>query len=85
MFLLSALGAWACRPAWYKARAYRARVVVEPRAVLAEFGTELPQTTEIRVHDSTADMRYMVSAQAARKARRAGARKPSQPRSAATP
>ncbi len=47
-------------PAWYKAKAYRARVVVEPRAVLAEFGTELPQTTEIRVHDSTADMRYMV-------------------------
>jgi hypothetical protein len=40
--------------------AYRARVVVEPRAVLAEFGTELPETTEIRVHDSTADMRYMV-------------------------
>lgn len=47
-------------PAWYKAKAYRARVVVEPRAVLAEFGTELPETTEIRVHDSTADMRYMV-------------------------
>ena len=47
-------------PAWYKARAYRARVVVEPRAVLEEFGTHLPQETEIRVHDSTADMRYMV-------------------------
>jgi nitrile hydratase len=47
-------------PAWYKARAYRARVVVEPRAVLAEFGTELPRDMAVRVHDSTADMRYMV-------------------------
>ena len=47
-------------PAWYKARAYRARVVVEPRAVLAEFGTELPEGMAVRVHDSTADMRYMV-------------------------
>ena len=47
-------------PAWYKARAYRSRVVVEPRQVLAEFGTALPDSVEIRVHDSTADMRYMV-------------------------
>ena len=47
-------------PSWYKSRAYRARVVREPRAVLAEFGTLLPQDTEIRVHDSTADMRYLV-------------------------
>ena len=47
-------------PAWYKARAYRARVVVEPRAVLAEFGTTLPEGMAVRVHDSTADMRYMV-------------------------
>ncbi len=47
-------------PAWYKARAYRARVVVEPRAVLAEFGTQLPDGMAVRVHDSTADMRYMV-------------------------
>jgi len=47
-------------PAWYKARAYRARVVVEPRAVLAEFGTQLPEGMAVRVHDSTADMRYMV-------------------------
>lgn len=47
-------------PAWYKARAYRARVVVEPRAVLEEFGTELPEGTRVRVHDSTADMRYLV-------------------------
>ena len=47
-------------PAWYKSRAYRARVVREPRAVLAEFGTDLPADTEVRVHDSTADMRYIV-------------------------
>ena len=47
-------------PDWYKARAYRSRVVREPRAVLREFGTEIPETVELRVHDSTADMRYMV-------------------------
>ena len=47
-------------PAWYKSKAYRARVVREPRAVLAEFGTDLPADTEVRVHDSTADMRYIV-------------------------
>ena len=47
-------------PDWYKARAYRSRVVREPRAVLAEFGTELPDDLAIRVHDSTADMRYLV-------------------------
>jgi len=47
-------------PDWYKARAYRSRVVREPRAVLAEFGTVLPADTDIRVHDSTADMRYLV-------------------------
>ena len=47
-------------PAWYKARPYRARVVREPRAVLAEFGLTLPADTQIRVHDSTADMRYLV-------------------------
>jgi hypothetical protein len=47
-------------PAWYKSPAYRSRVVSEPRAVLAEFGTALPDDTEIRVVDSTADMRYMV-------------------------
>ena len=47
-------------PDWYKARAYRSRVVREPRAVLSEFGTELPEEVEIRVHDSTADMRYLV-------------------------
>lgn len=47
-------------PDWYKSRAYRTRVVREPRAVLKEFGLELPESTTIRVHDSTADMRYMV-------------------------
>jgi nitrile hydratase subunit alpha len=47
-------------PSWYKSKEYRARVVREPRSVLAEFGTTLPNDTEIRVHDSTADMRYLV-------------------------
>ncbi|HUJ87571.1 MAG TPA: nitrile hydratase subunit alpha [Burkholderiales bacterium] len=47
-------------PDWYKSRAYRSRVVREPRAVLAEFGTALPEEVAIRVHDSTADMRYLV-------------------------
>ncbi|HXZ93547.1 MAG TPA: nitrile hydratase subunit alpha [Burkholderiales bacterium] len=47
-------------PDWYKSRNYRSRVVREPRAVLAEFGTVLPAGVTIRVHDSTADMRYMV-------------------------
>ena len=47
-------------PDWYKTRAYRSRAVREPRAVLAEFGLDLPDSTTIRVHDSTADMRYIV-------------------------
>jgi nitrile hydratase len=47
-------------PEWYKSRAYRSRTVREPRAVLVEFGTRLPDDVDIRVHDSTADMRYMV-------------------------
>jgi nitrile hydratase alpha subunit len=47
-------------PAWYKSSAYRARTVKEPRKVLAEFGTKLPDDVEIRVVDSTADMRYLV-------------------------
>lgn len=47
-------------PSWYKSAEYRARVVREPRAVLAEFGTALPEDVDIRVHDSTADMRYLV-------------------------
>lgn len=47
-------------PDWYKSRAYRSRVVREPHAVLAEFGTTLPDDVEVRIHDSTADLRYMV-------------------------
>jgi nitrile hydratase len=47
-------------PDWYKSRAYRSRTVREPRSVLAEFGVTLPTTTQVRVHDSTADMRYIV-------------------------
>jgi nitrile hydratase len=47
-------------PEWYKSRNYRSRMVREPRAVLAEFGLEIPENVTIRVHDSTADMRYLV-------------------------
>ncbi len=47
-------------PAWYKSANYRKRVVREPRAVLAEFGTTIADGVEVRVHDSTADMRYLV-------------------------
>jgi nitrile hydratase len=47
-------------PLWYKSRAYRSRAVREPRAVLAEFGTALPDDIEVRVADSTADCRFLV-------------------------
>jgi hypothetical protein len=47
-------------PDWYKSRNYRARAVIEPRAVLAEFGTKLSEEVEVRVHDSTATLRYLV-------------------------
>jgi nitrile hydratase subunit alpha len=47
-------------PEWYKSRPYRSRVVKEPRKVLAEFGLKVPAKVKIRVHDSNADMRYMV-------------------------
>ncbi|MGB5759749.1 MAG: nitrile hydratase subunit alpha [Acidimicrobiales bacterium] len=47
-------------PVWYKSPAYRSRVVMEPRAVLAEFGVDLPASTAIRVWDSTAELRYLV-------------------------
>ena len=47
-------------PGWYKSFAYRSRAVREPRAVLAEWGTQLPDDVEIRVVDSTADYRWMV-------------------------
>src|SRR5947209_7003484 len=46
-------------PSWYKSAAYRSRAVREPRVVLAEFGTELPGDVAVRVHDSTAELRYM--------------------------
>ncbi|MET4103743.1 nitrile hydratase [Roseovarius sp. MBR-78] len=47
-------------PDWYKTRAYRSRAVREPRAILREFGLTLPDHVTVRVHDSTADMRYIV-------------------------
>jgi len=47
-------------PDWYKSRAYRSRAVIEPRKVLSEFGLTLPDEMQVRVHDSTADMRYIV-------------------------
>ena len=47
-------------PDWYKSKAYRSRAVREPRAVLAEFGTHIPESVEVRIHDSTATIRYLV-------------------------
>lgn len=47
-------------PAWYKAPQFRSRIVYEPRKVLGEFGTDIPGNVEIRVWDSTAEIRYMV-------------------------
>ena len=47
-------------PVWYKSAAYRSRAVIEPRAVLRDFGTELPDDVEVRVWDSTAEIRYLV-------------------------
>ncbi len=47
-------------PEWYKSKAYRGRVVRDPRSVLQEFGTTIAFEREVRVHDSTADMRYMI-------------------------
>jgi len=47
-------------PDWYKSPSYRSRAVRWPRAVLAEFGTVLPDDVSVRIHDSTADMRYLV-------------------------
>jgi nitrile hydratase len=47
-------------PVWYKSAPYRSRAVIDPRGVLREFGLELPQDTEIRVWDSTAEIRYLV-------------------------
>ena len=47
-------------PVWYKSEAYRSRAVIDPRGVLAEFGVTLPDETEVRVWDSTAEIRYLV-------------------------
>jgi nitrile hydratase len=47
-------------PTWYKSAPYRSRAVLEPRAVLAEFGVALPEDTQVRVWDSTAEIRYLV-------------------------
>jgi nitrile hydratase subunit alpha len=47
-------------PVWYKSAPYRSRVVIDPRGVLREFGLELPEDVEIRVWDSTAELRYLV-------------------------
>jgi nitrile hydratase subunit alpha len=47
-------------PVWYKSPAYRSRAVIDPRGVLAEFGLSLPETTAIRIWDSTSEVRYLV-------------------------
>jgi len=47
-------------PDWYRSKRYRARIVSEPRKVLAEFGTAVPDDVAVRVHDSLADLRYLV-------------------------
>jgi nitrile hydratase len=47
-------------PVWYKSSPYRARAVIDPRGVLAEFGVTLPATVEVKVWDSTAEVRYLV-------------------------
>lgn len=47
-------------PTWYKSAPYRARAVKDPRSVLREFGVELPESTQIRIWDSTAEVRYLV-------------------------
>ena len=47
-------------PAWYRSRSYRSRTIREPRKVLAEFGTYIPPSVAVHVHDSTADCRFMV-------------------------
>lgn len=47
-------------PVWYKSAPYRSRAVIEPRAVLAEFGVSVPEQAEVRVWDSTAEVRYLV-------------------------
>ena len=72
-------------PDWYKAKPYRARAVVEPRAVLAEFGTIIPDDVEVRVHDSTAMVRYLVLPNGRAAPVRRDARSPADRRSTARP
>ena len=47
-------------PVWYKSAPYRSRVVIDPRSILREFGVDLPESVEVRVWDSSAELRYMV-------------------------
>jgi nitrile hydratase len=47
-------------PVWYKSAPYRSRAVIDPRGILREFGLELPESVEVRVWDSTAEIRYLV-------------------------
>ena len=47
-------------PVWYKSAPYRSRAVIDPRGILREFGTQLPEDVEVRVWDSTAELRYLV-------------------------
>jgi len=47
-------------PVWYKSHAYRSRAVIDPRGVMKEFGLEIPEDVEVRVWDSTAEIRYLV-------------------------
>jgi nitrile hydratase len=47
-------------PVWYKSAPYRSRAVIDPRGVLSEFGVQLPDDVEVRVWDSTAELRYLV-------------------------
>jgi nitrile hydratase subunit alpha len=47
-------------PTWYKSAPYRSRAVKDPRGVLQEFGVQLPESTQIRIWDSTAEVRYLV-------------------------
>jgi nitrile hydratase len=47
-------------PVWYKSSPYRSRAVIDPRGVIAEFGMQLPEEVEVRVWDSTAEIRYLV-------------------------
>jgi nitrile hydratase len=58
--LLLSVGAARLPPTWYKSPPYRSRVVREPRAVLREMGLDLPADIEVRVWDSSAEVRYMV-------------------------